>query len=109
MRQHTRHCQQPTNWFADLRIAPLFAAIFLLAQFLASAHAAAYADANHVHDGTPCIIAAAHKQSDAMDTTAPVPGLARIAVAEEFILPPQKGIVPTRFFAHGSRGPPANS
>jgi len=109
VRHYKKHCQQPTNWFADLRIAPLFAVIFLCAQFLASAHAAAYTDADHVHDGTPCIIAATHKQSDAMDTAAPVPSLPRIAIAEKFILSSHKDTAPTRFFTRGSRGPPANS
>jgi len=65
------------NGFAKLRIAPLLAAVFLCAQLLATAHSAAYADVDHVHDGTPCIIAAASKHADSLDVAKPAPVLER--------------------------------
>ena len=49
-------------------MAALFVALFLCSQFLAAAHSAAYADVEHVHDGVPCIIAAASKQGDDLGT-----------------------------------------
>jgi hypothetical protein len=72
------HNKRRINWFANLRLAPLFAAILLCGQILATAHAATYADADHLHDGVPCIISVASKQLDALDLASSVPSLDRV-------------------------------
>lgn len=49
------------------RLVALLALVFLTAQFFAAAHGAAYGDADHVHDGHPCIVASMVKKSSDMD------------------------------------------
>lgn len=106
MRLRRAHHQYRINWFANLRVAPLLAAIFLCAQILATAHNAAYADVDHVHDGVPCIVVAASKQSDTMDEATPVPSLERNTVCHldaAVSQSPAKNIVAS---THAIRGPP---
>lgn len=92
-----------------MRIAPLFAAIFLCAQFLAAAHSAAYADADHLHDGTPCIIAAANKQGDSLDVAHDIPTLerqpVRALISDQSLSP----LVGTTIAASSIRGPPTSN
>ena len=63
------------NWRKAWRSAPLLVALFLCAQVLATAHSAAHADVDHLHDGVPCIVTAASKQCETMDTAGPAPTL----------------------------------
>ena len=97
------------QWFSAFGIAPLLAAVFLCAQVLATAHSAAYADTDHLHDGVPCIVAAAGKQCDTLDTAKPAPTLEQktthqhVAAAANV---PTEGSIAS---AHSIRGPPALS
>lgn len=50
------------------RVAPWLAVIFVLAQLIATAHSAAFAESEHTHDGHPCIIAATCKHSADADS-----------------------------------------
>ncbi len=50
----------------------MLAAFFLFAQMVATAHVAAYGEAEHSHDGHPCIIAAAVKDTDDIDVAPPI-------------------------------------
>ncbi len=59
-------------WFKNLKLAPTLAAFFLFAQMVATAHVAAYGEAEHSHDGHPCIIAAAVKDTDDIDIAPPI-------------------------------------
>ncbi|SDE21563.1 MULTISPECIES: hypothetical protein [Kordiimonas] len=52
------------------RLVALLALVFVSAQFFAAAHSAAYGDADHVHDGHPCIVASIVKKSSDMDVAA---------------------------------------
>lgn len=58
--------------FGSPRFALWLAAFFVFAQLLTSAHSAAYGDADHLHDGHPCIVASIVKKSGDMDV-APAP------------------------------------
>ncbi|WP_417460939.1 hypothetical protein [Kordiimonas sp.] len=58
------------------RVAPWLAMLFVAAQLIASAHAAAFADSEHTHDGHPCIIATACKHTPDVDAAKPVAQLA---------------------------------
>lgn len=58
------------------RIVALLALLFVSAQFLGVAHNAAYGEADHGHDGQPCIVASIVKKTADMDVaTAPHPAL----------------------------------
>jgi len=101
------HNQKYPHWIANLRIAPLIAVVFLCAQMLATAHDAAYASSDHLHDGTPCIISASCKHDDGVDLAGPAP---------TFEQAPQHLLVPKliRISLHdislntdGIRGPPS--
>lgn len=49
------------------RFMTFLAIMFMSAQFLGVAHGAAYGDADHVHDGHPCIVASIVKKSSDID------------------------------------------
>lgn len=58
--------------FMGKRFAALLLAFFVSAQLLATTHAAAYGETDHLHDGHPCIIASIAKVSADYDlATAP--------------------------------------
>lgn len=59
-------------------VIPVLATLFLFAQFINTAHAATYGDTSHTHDGQPCIIAAACKQTADFDLA-----LAPVLIAPE--------------------------
>lgn len=107
MRPYSAHKPKRINWFANLRIAPLFAAVFLCAQLLATAHSAAYSDVDHVHDGTPCIIAAANKQCDDLDVAAKPQALERVSNVQSIAITLTAVDYSKTVSAGAIRGPPA--
>lgn len=54
------------------RFLPWLIGLFVVAQIIASAHAAAYGESKHSHDGHPCIISTVCKQASSADLTSPV-------------------------------------
>lgn len=52
------------------RLMALLALFFLAAQFFAAAHAGAYGDTDHLHNGHPCIVASIVKKASDMDVAA---------------------------------------
>ena len=62
-----------TGWSA--RFAAALAVLFVLAQLATTAHAATYGDADHVHDGLPCIVASLVKKTDDLNVAGTAPTL----------------------------------
>ena len=58
------------------RLLPWLLGFFVAAQIVASAHAAAFGESKHAHDGHPCIISTACKQASSADLAGPLPTLA---------------------------------
>ena len=54
------------------RFLPWLIGLFVVAQIVASAHAAAYGASKHSHDGYPCIISTVCKQASSADLAGPV-------------------------------------
>ena len=52
------------------RFVAFLAILFVSAQFLGVAHSAAYGEADHGHDGQPCIVASIVKKSSDLDIAA---------------------------------------
>lgn len=102
----SEHTQKQASWFSALRIAPWLAAVFLCAQILATAHSATI---EHLHDGVPCIVAAASKQYDAMDTPPPVFVKERKTVRLPMTAAAYAAKIGTTLSAFSIRGPPALS
>jgi hypothetical protein len=103
-----KYKQQP-GWLSAFGITPFLAAVFLCAQILATAHSAAYADADHLHDGVPCIVAAASKQCDTLDTANPAPSLERKTTHQHVAAAANVTTENHTTSAHSIRGPPVLS
>jgi hypothetical protein len=58
------------------RLLPWLVGLFVAAQIVATAHAAAFSDSKHTHDGHPCIISTVCKQASSADLAASAPALA---------------------------------
>ncbi len=88
------------------RVAPWLAVLFVAAQLIATAHAAAFGDNEHTHDGHPCIIATACKHTPDVDTAKPVVEIAipvwHIAYIAEVAAPVYSPIATKR----SARAPP---
>lgn len=57
------------------RFLPWLIGLFVVAQIIASAHAAAYGESKHSHDGHPCIISTVCKQASSADLVSPAVSL----------------------------------
>ncbi|NVJ96760.1 MAG: hypothetical protein HWE25_01335 [Alphaproteobacteria bacterium] len=91
------------------QLVAFLALLFVSAQFLATAHTAAYGDADHVHDGHPCIVASIVKKSSDMDV-APAPVL-DVADQREWFAPTLPSHAPHSLATttRPIRGPPAHA
>lgn len=58
------------NMYRKTRYMALLALFFVAAQFFAAAHAGAYGDTDHLHNGHPCIVASIVKKASDMDVAA---------------------------------------
>lgn len=58
------------------RLLPWLVGLFVAAQIVATAHAAAFGDSKHAHDGHPCIISTVCKQASSADLASDAPTLA---------------------------------
>ncbi len=58
------------NGTRKTRLMALLALFFVAAQFFAAAHAGAYGDTDHLHNGHPCIVASIVKKASDMDVVA---------------------------------------
>lgn len=62
--------QNMENGSRKVRSLALLALFFVAAQFFAAAHAGAYGDTDHLHNGHPCIVASIVKKASDMDVAA---------------------------------------
>lgn len=109
MQLSDRHKKLQHHWRAAFRIAPLLAAVFLCAQILATAHSAAHADNDHLHDGVPCIIATASKQYDAMDLAGAGPEIKEISGFHAKVAGPSSAHARVLISIRSIRAPPSYS
>jgi hypothetical protein len=58
------------------RLLPWLVGLFVAAQIVTTAHATAFGENKHTHDGHPCIISTVCKQASDVDLAGDVPALA---------------------------------
>lgn len=109
MQFRRQHKNSQGGWLAVFRIAPLLATVFLSAQILATAHSAAHAENDHLHDGVPCIIATASKQYDAVDVAKTALEVTIVSNHQTRATGPSLALVPVVISIRSIRAPPAFS
>lgn len=62
-------------WFRQLGLSAWLVALFVSAQLIGTAHAAAHGDQDHLHDGHPCIVVSIVKKTDDIDVVVAMPEL----------------------------------
>ncbi|WP_417449653.1 hypothetical protein [Kordiimonas sp.] len=91
------------------RLVPWLIALFVAAQLIATAHAGAYGDSKHLHDGHPCIISTVCKQSSDGDLAQPAPVVEPREWQEFYAVAHNHVEVAAPVKASAIRGPPSKS